>query len=109
MLSSPRCERGKEASMATTDESTVTQMRCTHGGLAEEFNPWEGPYVDDPYPFFARARAEEPVFYSPLIDMWIVSGYDHIWAVLRAPARFSAANALSPVSPCTPAPQHILT
>jgi hypothetical protein len=48
-------------------------MRCAHGGLAEEFNPWEGPYVDDPYPFFARARAEEPVFYSPLVDMWIVS------------------------------------
>ena len=45
--------------MTTTDEWTVTQMRCARGGLAEEFNPWEGPYVDDPYPFFARARAEE--------------------------------------------------
>lgn len=94
--------------MTTRDESTVTQMRCAHGGLVEEFNPWEGPYVDDPYPFFARARAEEPVFYSPLIDMWLVSGYDDIWAVLRDPARFSAANALSPVSPFTPEAQQIL-
>ena len=94
--------------MTTRDESTVTQMRCAHGGLVEEFNPWEGPYVDDPYPFFARARAEEPVFYSPLIDMWIVSGYDDIWAVLRDPAHFSAANALSPVSPFTPEAQQIL-
>src|SRR2546423_1398469 len=108
MLSRRRCERGKQASMTTRDESTVTQMRCAHGGLVEEFNPWEGPYVDDPYPFFARARAEEPVFYSPLIDMWLVSGYDDIWAVLRDPARFSAANALSPVSPFTPEAQQIL-
>ena len=39
--------------MTPTDESTATQMRCARSGLAEEFNPWEGPYVDDPYPFFA--------------------------------------------------------
>jgi cytochrome P450 len=77
-MSGLRCERGKELGMTPTDELTVTQMRCARSGLAEEFNPWEEPYVDDPYPFFARARAQEPVFYSPLIDMWIVSRYDDI-------------------------------
>jgi cytochrome P450 len=34
------------------------------GGLGVEFRPWDSPQLEDPYPFFARARAEEPVFFS---------------------------------------------
>ena len=32
--------------MTAPDMSTVTQLRYGHGGRAEEFNPWEGPYED---------------------------------------------------------------
>jgi cytochrome P450 len=89
-------------------ETNVAAAQCPHSHFASEFDPWSVEYVADPYPFYARARAEAPVFYSPLVDMWMVSRYDDIWTVLRDPARFSAANALSPVSPFTPEAQQIL-
>jgi hypothetical protein len=27
------------------------QAHCPHSHLAEEFNPWDGAYLDDPYSF----------------------------------------------------------
>lgn len=82
--------------------------RCPHDDLPTAFDPWSAAYLADPYPFFARARGEAPVFYSPALDTWMISRYDDIWAVLRDPARFSAANALAPVTPFTPEAQQIL-
>lgn len=92
----------------TSSDATTQAAQCPHSGLAQAFNPWEGLYVDDPYPFYARARSEEPIFYSPDVDMWIISRYDDISTVLRDPQRFSAANALSPVSKFSPEAQQIL-
>jgi len=91
-----------------TSKEPITPAACPHSQLAQEFSPWEPAYVDDPYPFYVRARAAEPIFYSPEIDMWVVTRYDDIWTVLRDPARFSAANALSPVSTFTPEARQIL-
>jgi cytochrome P450 len=92
----------------TSNHSHSAQAHCPHSYLAEEFNPWDGAYVDDPYPFFARARRQHPVFYSPEVDMWVISRYDDISAVLRDPRRFSAANATAPVSQMTPEARQIL-
>ncbi len=92
----------------TSNHSYSAQAHCPHSRLAEEFNPWDGTYVDDPYPFFARARREHRVFYSPEVDMWVISHYDDISAVLRDPRRFSAANATAPVSPVAPEARQIL-
>jgi hypothetical protein len=36
--------------------------------LAERFDPFQDPYLADPYPFFAPTRAATPVFYSPDLD-----------------------------------------
>lgn len=48
---------------------------------------------------YARARAEEPVFWAPEIGYWVITRYDDIRAILRDPERFSASNALTPVKP----------
>jgi cytochrome P450 len=92
----------------TSHDSGSAPARCSHSHLAQEFNPWDSAYLDDPYPFFARARRQQPVFYSPEVGMWVISRYDDIAAVLRDPRRFSAANATSPVSQFTPAARQIL-
>jgi hypothetical protein len=36
--------------------------------FAGRFDPFRDPYLADPYPFFAEARAATPVFYSPDLD-----------------------------------------
>ena len=68
-----------------------------HNGasLAEAFNPFAGEQLADPYPVYARLRAEAPVFYSPLLRMWYVTRYDDIVAVLKDPARFSSVAAIN--------------
>jgi cytochrome P450 len=64
-------------------------------GIGAEFNPFYGAQLDDPYPFFARARRDEPVFYSELLKMWYVTRYDDIVAVVKDPDRFSSAEAVN--------------
>ena len=44
----------------------------------ERFDPFHDPYLADPYPFFAEARAASPVFYSPDLDYWVVTRYHDI-------------------------------
>lgn len=44
---------------------------------------------------FACARAEEPVFFSPVLSSWVVTRYADVVAVLRDPERFSSFEILS--------------
>jgi cytochrome P450 len=77
-------------------------------GIGAEFNPFYGAQLDDPYPMFARARRDEPVFYSELLKMWYVTRYDDIVAVVRDPDRFSSAEAINVPVDYTPATQHAI-
>jgi hypothetical protein len=40
--------------------------------LGTGFSPLAGGQLEDPYSFYARAWAAEPVFFSPLFQMWFV-------------------------------------
>src|SRR5438132_5446624 len=51
---------------------------------AVEFNPFLPEFVEDPYPFYARLRAEDPVHQSPL-GLWVLTRYDDVARVLRDP------------------------
>lgn len=62
--------------------------------LDTEFNPFYGPQLVDPYPVYARARREEPVFFSQVLQMWYVTRYDDIVSVIRDPVRFSSADSV---------------
>jgi len=77
--------------------------------LGERFDPFHDPYLADPYPFFAEAQRVTPVFYSPLLDYWVVTRYHDIRQVFQTPHLFSAVNALAPIQPICPAAGHILT
>ncbi|GAA4915661.1 hypothetical protein GCM10023334_016490 [Nonomuraea thailandensis] len=57
----------------------------------------------DPYPFYARARREEPLFYSPVMGAWVVTKMADVRRILRDGSRFSSANTLRPYAPFPPA------
>ena len=76
---------------------------CPASALAAGFDPFSEAYLADPYPFFERARAEEPVFHSPETGYWVVARHEDIVAVFRDPETFSAALARHPVTPLCPA------
>ena len=76
--------------------------------LGEHFDPFRDPYLADPYPFFAEARAATPVFYSPAIDYWVVTRYHDIRQIFQTPKLFSAANALAPIQQTCPEAGRVL-
>lgn len=76
--------------------------------VAQAYDPFHDPVLSDPYPFFARARQQAPVFYSSLIDHWVISRHADVSAVLMDHKRFSARNTLTPIAPLCPAAQAAL-
>jgi cytochrome P450 len=88
--------------MQLDTDSKRRTAQCPVTGLAAEFDPFVEPYLSDPYAFWIRARAAEPVFYSPDIDYWVITRYEDIKAIFADPKTFSAANAQTPIRPLAP-------
>jgi cytochrome P450 len=59
-----------------------------------EWDPLDPQELVDPYPTFALARREAPVFYNAVYDAWIVTRYDDVLDVVKDTKRFSSSNAL---------------
>lgn len=56
------------------------------------------PFAEDPYPFYRKAREEEPITFVPELDAWIVTSYKEIQRILLQPEIFSSRDTLtSPV------------
>ncbi|HSX81905.1 MAG TPA: cytochrome P450 [Candidatus Saccharimonadia bacterium] len=43
----------------------------------------------NPYPKYAELRAKDPLHWSPLMEAWVATRYDHVDAMLRDQKRFS--------------------
>lgn len=86
-------------------ESSAVAGGCpvTHG-----FVPFDESYLAAPYPFFNELREETPVAYAPNLDLYLVTRFDDIAAVLKNREVFSAANATIPFSEIAPAARAIL-
>lgn len=79
----------------TAQETVASPPRCPYSGLGTQYRAFEHEGVHE---FFAKARQEEPVFYSPEIDYWVVTRRQDVLAVMRDPDRFSASTTLEPVT-----------
>lgn len=83
----------------TIPATTAQQNGCPFTGSTADFDPFKDPYLADPYSFLAMARAEEPVFFSPEIDYFVVTKFDDIRKVFRNTRAYSAEIALEPLTP----------
>jgi cytochrome P450 len=83
----------------TTLVSTASEGPRAATALGAEYKPFEHHGM---YEFFARARAAEPVFFSPAINYWVITRREDILPLLQETARFSADIALAPATPLTP-------
>jgi hypothetical protein len=82
---------GAESSMATgTPPADVSSPDRAHHG----YEPFQ---MKDPFPAYARLRAEAPVMYDERIDYYVVTRYDDIKAVFEDWETFSSENAQAPV------------
>lgn len=58
----------------------------TTNPVADFFSP---EVIDNPYPLYARLRAEGPVSFIPSLDVWMVTNYQACLEVLRDPQVFN--------------------
>jgi cytochrome P450 len=72
--------------------------------IAAGFRPYD---IADPFHFYARARAEAPVFYSDELGYWVVSRYEDARAILNDHATFSSENTQAPFKPRPPEVQAV--
>ncbi|MCY1022298.1 cytochrome P450 [Pyxidicoccus sp. MSG2] len=66
---------------------------------AVEFNPFLPAQLEDPYPTYAKARRDAPVFFSPMFHAWIVSRYEDCTEAAKDTERFSNKVALVELPP----------
>ena len=59
------------------------------------FSPYDYHIHEDPYPVYARLRAEAPLYRNDEQDFWALSRHADVCAAFRDPARFSSANGVS--------------
>jgi cytochrome P450 len=78
-------------------------IQSNEGSLGAHYHPLHGEQLENPYPFYARARKEEPIFFSPELNTWVVTRYDDIQSILSQPDIFSSKDALRPVVSFSPA------
>ncbi|MGH3239125.1 MAG: cytochrome P450, partial [Spirillospora sp.] len=72
------------------------------------FNRLEPPHLENPYPLYARARREAPVFHSPEFGLWFVARYDDAWTMLKDTERFSSRFLLRTPADAPPAVDEVL-
>ncbi|WP_288487381.1 cytochrome P450 [uncultured Novosphingobium sp.] len=86
----------------------MTQAQLQHSDIpagvpmhdaGERFHPFEHEGM---HQLLAEFRQDVPIFYSPLIDYWVVTRRADVISVLRDHERFSAVVATQPVVPWPP-------
>jgi cytochrome P450 len=80
----------------------TTTESCPMSSIGERFKPLSQEQLEDPYSFYAEARREEPVFYSPAFNMWVVTRYSDARAVLGKPTMFSSRRTIDPIVEIAP-------
>lgn len=83
----------------------TTAQKCPYSSISEDYQPFEQKGMVE---HFARARAEEPVFYNPELDTWVVTKRADVVAVFKDTATYSASNSQSSVTPFPDAMQQYL-
>ncbi len=78
---------------------TRTGSGCPVSAIGADFDPFDPAYVVDPYVWLHRARHEEPVFYSPEIDYYVVTRYDDVKKILADSESWSADITTQLVTP----------
>jgi cytochrome P450 len=59
------------------------------------YSPYDYAIHEDPYPTYARLRAEAPLYHNAELGFWALSRHEDVTAAFRDTARFSSASGVS--------------
>src|SRR5260370_31266178 len=78
--------------MGKTEKSMIIS-NSTQATGSDLFDPMTRSNLQEPFVFFAKLRKEKPVYWSEQYSFWMLTRYQDVKAVLRAPRQFSSATA----------------
>jgi len=78
---------------------------CPFHNASTDFQPYD---LSDPYPFYAYARDQAPVFYSEELGYWVVARHADVRAVFEDWRTFSSENTQKPLHPLGAAAQRVM-
>jgi cytochrome P450 len=58
----------------------------------EIFDPFVPLHLQEPFPFFARLREAQPVYWNAQYSFWMLTRYQDVKWALQSPAKFSSAT-----------------
>lgn len=79
--------------------------KCPVHNFGDTFDPLD---LSNPYPLLEQSRDDEPIFYSPAIDYWVVTRYEDIKAIFRDHETYTAENTITPIVPFSDAVKAML-
>jgi len=82
-----------------------SDSKCPIHNFSDTFDPLD---LTNPYPLLEQARDEQPIFYSPDIDYWVVTRYEDIKAIFRDHETYTAENTITPIVPFSKAVKAML-
>ena len=85
----------------------MVNIQANNEEIGSRFHPL-GSDLENPYPFFSRARKEVAIFFSEELHMWVVSRYDDIKAILLQPKLYSNRDTVRPLTQFAPKTLEIL-
>ena len=77
--------------MGKTKESMSISNTIQATG-SDIFDPMTPANLQEPFVFFAKLRTERPVYWNEQYSFWMLTRYQDVKAVLRAPRQFSSAT-----------------
>jgi cytochrome P450 len=77
--------------MGKTEESMIIS-NSTQATGSDIFDPMTPSNLQEPFVFFAKLRKEKPVYWNEQYSFWMLTRYQDVKAVLRAPRQFSSAT-----------------
>ena len=79
--------------MSAIDSQTPASTKCPATGDSLQLHGGESrldPLIrDNPFPFYRALRKQEPVYFDPRLDTYLVTRYEDVQTVLRDPITFS--------------------
>ena len=79
----------------STENTEALRCPVAHTRSPEQFNPFTPKFFQSPPSAFMEAQQEQPVFFSPVMNMWVVTRYDDLKAVMQDTDTFTSGGAFS--------------
>jgi cytochrome P450 len=75
--------------------SEASRCPAAHLRSPEQFHPFTPQFSLAPHSAFMEAQQEQPVFFSPVMNMWVVTRYDDLKAVMQDVDIFTSGGSFS--------------